>query len=285
VSIQKGGGYDGGQRDARAPSSRRRGRRGSAGKGRSIGTALVGAVGIVLFGTTALLPLFLQTLMGYPALQSGLATSPRGFGSVVAMLGVGRLIGKIDERWLLTFGFGMLGVATLAMGNLTLDVGMGSVIVPNMLMGLSLGFIFVPLTTIAMGTLQNHQVGNAAGLYNLVRNLGGGIGISAVSPMLARSAQVHQAQMVGHLSPGNPEYQQRLAEIAHAFAAQMSPVEALQRAQAILYGTLVTQSHLWAYVDTFRMLAGLSLLAIPFVFLADSRPSTQRSRAAIDAAG
>src|SRR4029453_14612707 len=111
----------------------------------AIGTALIGALGVVLFGTTALLPLFLQTLMGYPALQSGLATSPRGVGSVVAMLGVGRLIGKIDERWLLVFGFGMLGVATIAMGNLTLDVSMGSVIVPNMLMGLSRGFIFVPL--------------------------------------------------------------------------------------------------------------------------------------------
>src|SRR5205085_11159013 len=94
-----------------------------------------------------------------------------------------------------------------------------------------------------------------------------GIGISAVSTMLARSAQTHQAQMVGHLSPGNPEYQQRLSELVHAFASQMSPVEALQRAQAMLYGTLVTQSHLWAYVDTFRMLAGLSLVAIPFVFL------------------
>jgi MFS transporter, DHA2 family, multidrug resistance protein len=233
----------------------------------AIGTALVGAVGIVLFGTTALLPLFLQTLMGYPALQSGLATSPRGFGSVVAMLVVGRLIGKIDERWLLVFGFGVLGFATMLMGNLTLDVSMGSVIVPNMLMGLSLGFIFVPLTTIAMGTLRNEQVGNAAGLYNLVRNLGGGVGISIVATMLSRYSQAHQAQMVGHLSTTDPEFQQRLATLVHAFAAQMSPVDAMQRAQAILYGTLVTQAHLWAYVDTFRLLAGLSLLAIPLVFL------------------
>jgi DHA2 family multidrug resistance protein len=118
-----------------------------------------------------------------------------------------------------------------------------------------------------MGTLRNEQVGNAAGLYNLVRNLGGGVGISVVATMLSRSAQAHQAQMVGHLSTTDPEFQQRLAALVHAFAAQMSPVDAMQRAQAILYGTLVQQAHLWAYVDTFRLLAGLSLLAIPLVFL------------------
>jgi DHA2 family multidrug resistance protein len=233
----------------------------------AIGTALIGAVGIVLFGTTSLLPLFLQTLMGYPALQSGFATSPRGIGSVVAMIVVGRLIGKIDERWLLVFGFSVLGLATLAMGNLTLDVSMGSIVLPNIFIGLSLGFIFVPLTTVAMGTLKQTEVGNAAGLYNLVRNIGGGVGISAVTTMLARSSQTHQAQMVGHLTPGDPAYQERLAALAQTFASQMSPVDAMQHAQAILYGTLAKQASLWAYVDNFRMLAALSLIAIPLVFL------------------
>lgn len=233
----------------------------------AIGTALIGAVGMVLFGSTALLPLFLQTLMGYPALQSGFATSPRGFGSVIAMVVVGRLIGKIDERWLLVFGFTVLGIATYEMSNLTLDVGMTSIILPNIFVGLSLGFIFVPLTTLAMGTLDREQLGNAAGLYNLVRNLGGGVGISAVTTMLARSSQTHQAQLVHNLSPFDPEYQARLSALAHQFVSQMSPVDAMQRAQAMLYGTLVKQASLLAYVDNFRMLAGLSLIAIPLVFL------------------
>src|SRR5262249_62082397 len=123
----------------------------------------VGAVGAVLLGTTCLLPLFLLAMMGNPALQSGLATSPRGIGSVVAFAIVGRLIGKIDERWLLAFGFSVLGLATLAMGNLTLDVSMGSVVLPNIFVGFSLGFIFVPLTTLAMGTLEQKQLCNAAG--------------------------------------------------------------------------------------------------------------------------
>jgi DHA2 family multidrug resistance protein len=233
----------------------------------AIGTALVGAVGIVLFGMTSLLPLFLQTLMGYPALQSGFAASPRGVGSVIAMLLVGRLIGKVDERWLLVFGFSVLGVATLVMGNLTLDVSMGTIVVPNVFVGLSLGFIFVPLTTVAMGTLEQRQLGNAAGLYNLVRNIGGGVGISVVTTMLSRLAQTHQAQMVHNLAPGEPAFQERLAAIARAFGAQMSPVDAMQRAQAVIYGTLVKQASLLAYVDTFRLLAVLSLLAIPAVFL------------------
>jgi DHA2 family multidrug resistance protein len=233
----------------------------------AIGTALIGALGVVLFGTTALLPLFLQTLMGYPALQSGLATSPRGIGSVVAFVLVGRLIGKIDERWLLTFGFSVLALATYAMGNLNLDVSMSSIVIPNIFVGFSLGFIFVPLTTLAMGTLRQEQVGNASGLYNLVRNIGGGVGISAVTTMLARSAQMHQAQMAGHLAATDPEYQARLAALTHAFASQLSPVDAMHRAQAAVYGTLVQQANLWAYVDNFRMLAGVSLIAIPLVFL------------------
>jgi DHA2 family multidrug resistance protein len=118
-----------------------------------------------------------------------------------------------------------------------------------------------------MGTLKQEQLGNAAGLYNLVRNIGGGVGISVVTSLLARSSQTHQAQMVGHMSPYDPAYQERLAALAGAFAAQMRPVDAMQRAQAMLYGTLARQASLWAYVDNFRMLAGLCLLAIPLVLL------------------
>lgn len=230
------------------------------------GTALIGVLGVVLFGTVALLPLFLQTLMGYPALQSGLAISPRGLGSIAAVVVVGRLIGKVDERMLLVIGFIILGSATMAMSNLTLDIGMSSIVVPNIFIGAALGFLFVPLTTATMGTLKNEQIGNATGIYNLMRNIGGGVGISLVTTMLSRSAQTHQALMVANLSPYDPAYQHRLAQLQHAFAAQMGPAAALARAQAAIYGTLVKQANLWAYIDNFRLLAGMSLLAIPLVF-------------------
>jgi len=99
--------------------------------------------GFVLYGATALLPLFLQTLMGYSALQSGLATSPRGIGAMASMVMVGLLVRKIDARILMAFGFGLLGASTWMLGNISLEIGMSSVVVPNILNGFAMGFVFV----------------------------------------------------------------------------------------------------------------------------------------------
>jgi DHA2 family multidrug resistance protein len=117
------------------------------------GTALVTVVGAVLYGSTALLPLFLQTMLGYSALDSGLAMSPRGLGALAAMLVVGRVIGVIDTRLLLVSGFGALAYSVAALGGLNLDITSASVVWPNIITGLSLGFIFVPLTTATMSSL------------------------------------------------------------------------------------------------------------------------------------
>lgn len=233
----------------------------------AVGTLLMTILGIVLYGTIALLPLFLQTLMGYPALQSGLAVSPRGFGSILAMVIVGRLVGVLDTRILLTTGFGLLALSGFLFGHLSLDIGMATVIWPNIVNGIALGFIFVPLATVAMGTLRPEQIGNASGVFNLMRNLGGGIGISLVTTWVARHAQLHQALLTAHLSPYDPAMLQQLQAIREALAPQVGPVAAAQQAWDVLYGTLVQQATLWAYVDTFRTLAVLCLACIPLVLL------------------
>jgi DHA2 family multidrug resistance protein len=133
--------------------------------------------------------------------------------------------------------------------------------------GFAIGFVFVPLSVIATGTLSNEQIGTATGIFSLMRNLGGSFGIAGVTTMLARGAQVHQAAMVSHLTPYDPVFRQHLGELAAAFAAAGNPMTASQQAYGAVYESLVGQATLLAYIDTFRELAFLCLLCIPAVFL------------------
>jgi DHA2 family multidrug resistance protein len=228
----------------------------------AVGTALMAAMGAVLYGSIALLPLFLQTMMGYPATTSGMAVSPRGFGSVASMLIVGRLVGKIDSRVMIIFGFSLLAYSTWLLAGINLDIAMSNVIWPNIISGFAMGFIFIPLTTTAMGTLPNSQLGNASGIFNLMRNTGGSIGIALVTTMLARGAQTHQAAMVSHLTPYDPAFQQRMQQIQGALGAHGGG-NVMQQAYMAIYGTLVKQSMLMSFIDNFRLLAFLCLLCIP----------------------
>jgi DHA2 family multidrug resistance protein len=229
-----------------------------------VGTLLMTAVGGVLYSTTALLPLFLQTLLGYPAVQSGLAVSPRGIGSMASMIIVGRLVGKVDSRLLMTFGFFVLAVSMYMLAGITLEIGMPNIVWPNVINGFAMGFIFVPLTTTATGTLSREQMGNAAGIYSLMRNLGGGLGISAVTTLLARGAQQHQAAMVSHLTPYDAAFQQRMQQLQGVFGTS---AEGARKAYAAVYGVLLRQANLLAFVDNFRLLTFVCLACIPLVFL------------------
>lgn len=233
----------------------------------AVGTLLIAVVGVVLYGTTALMPLFLQNLMGYSAMLSGMAVSPRGLGSMVAMVLVARLIGLIDSRWLIIFGFGILALSTIWLGGINLSIASSTVLWPIIISGLAMGFIFVPLSTISVGTLRNDEMANATGLYNLMRNIGGSIGISAVTTMLARGAQVHQTYLTAHMTPYDPVFQQQLHAMQDKLAPQVGTVAAARQAMAVMYATLVKQSTLLAFVDNFRLLGLMCLLCIPAVFL------------------
>src|SRR5262249_741985 len=149
-------------------------------------------------------------LLGYPALQSGMAVSPRGFGSIASMILVGRLIGKIDGRYLVMFGFLVLAYSTYSFSDINLLISSSSIVWPNIISCFAMGFIFVPLTTMAMGTLANEQMGNAAGVFNLMRNTGGSLGIAAMTTMLSRGGQIHQAALVQNINPYNPVLQERI---------------------------------------------------------------------------
>lgn len=233
----------------------------------AVGTLLMAGVGVALYSTIALVPLFLQDLMGYTALLSGLAVSPRGLGAIAAMAVMGRLVRKLDNRLLIAGGFAALAVSTFLLGDINLEIGMASIVWPNVLNGLATGFLFVPLTTMTMGTLRNEQIGTATGIFNLMRNIGGSVGISAVATMLARGAQTHQALMVGDLSLYRRAFGARLGLLRQTLDPHVGAPAAAKTAYALIYQTLLRQATLLAYVDNFRVLALLCLLCLPWVFL------------------
>ena len=229
----------------------------------AVGCALIACVGVVLYGSTALLPLYLQTLLGYSALESGLAVSPRGVGSVVSMLIVGRLIGKVDGRYLIAFGFFVLAASTNVFTNLTLEIAQSNIMIPMVFSGFAMGFVFVPLTTIAMGTLSNEQISNASGIYNLMRNMGGSIGIAAMTAFLTRGGQIHQNYLSGALNQYSPQFQELVQKIQNGLGAGAT----VEQAYGVVYGMLVKQSMLLSYIDNFRLLAFLCLICAPAAFL------------------
>jgi len=177
------------------------------------------------------------------------------------MIVVGRLVGKLDGRYLAMFGFGVLAISTYWLSDINLEISRSSIAWPQIVSGFAMGFIFVPLTMLATGTLTNEQIGNATGVYNLKRNVGGSLGIAGVTSMLARGAQVHQAMLVSHLTPYDPTFQQRLHDLTSGLAAQSDPVTATQSAYGMIYQAVVAQANLLSYIDTFRLLAFLCLLA------------------------
>lgn len=231
------------------------------------GVVLITLIGVVLYGTTAALPIFLQTLLGYPALQSGLALSPRGVGAFMMTMVVGRLVGKIPNRWLMTCGFLLLTVASFLLGRLNVQMRQMDIIWPSVVNGIAVSLIFVPLTTTSMGQLRQEQMGNASGIYNLMRNLGGSFGIAAVTTIVDRASQAHQATMVMHLTPYDPIYQERLAAVSAALTSQSGSWTAANQAPAILYGVVQQQAQLAAFVDNFQIFGFICLLCIPLVFL------------------
>jgi DHA2 family multidrug resistance protein len=233
-----------------------------------VGTILTCLYGFVLYGITALLPLYLQTLMGYSALDSGLTVSPRGAGSMLAMLVAGFLANEIDSRALLSVGLIIFAYSAFQLSHINLAVSMASIAVPCFINGFGGGLVFVPLTTMTMGMLRKEEIGNASGIYNLMRNIGGSIGISYISTMLARGAQTHQNYLAADVTAGGPATMRLLQGLQAKLSIEgASAYNAHANALGYLYRSLEQQASLLTYADNFRMLGFLSLLCIPLAVL------------------
>ncbi len=233
----------------------------------AIGCVLIGIFGALIYGLVTLLPLFYQELMGYTALAAGWAVSPRGVGAILAMPIIGALTTKIDNRWLIALGFTLFGISGLWFGEVYLGISQWTFVWAIIISGFGSGCIFVPLSTTTMAGLRNEEIGNASGLYNLLRNIGGSVGISVVNTIVARHEQTHRNELVHHLSSGRVSFEGELHSMQQFLQSQgSSAFDALNRAYGLVNLTLGSQARLWAYVDDFRYMALASFICIPLVF-------------------
>ena len=237
----------------------------------AIGCLLVGLFGAAIYGTVTLLPLFYQELLGYTALNAGIAVSPRGLGAILAMPIIGVLTSRVDNRWLIGLGFSIFGLTSLWFGHATTQISQWSFLWVIILSGFGTGQVFVPLSTTTMAGLRNEEIGNASGLYNLLRNIGGSIGISVVNTIVTRHQQLHRTELVRHLTPESPNFNQALQSLTgtlqrSAGESGSALATAAERAYALISGLLGTQARLWSYVDDFRYMALMCFACVPIVF-------------------
>jgi MFS transporter, DHA2 family, multidrug resistance protein len=231
-----------------------------------VGSTLIFLFGIAIYSTVVVLPLFYQELLGYTAFTAGLVVAPRGLGAICGMPVIGYLSNKVDPRYLLTFGFGIFGLTTLYFGSITLGISPTTLFLPILITGFGLSFVFVPISTAAYGTLSNEQMGNASGVFNLLRNVGGSIGISIATTLLTRRTDVHQNELTNFIPQSGLGYQNALAGTQHALTNHVGKANALYAAKASLYQQLGMQSAYWAFIDVFRWLSLLSVACIIFVW-------------------
>jgi DHA2 family multidrug resistance protein len=225
-------------------------------------------MGFVLYGSTVLLPLLLQTLLGYTALLSGLVLSPGSLVVLLALPIVGRLTQSVESRWLITIGLAITGVSLLHMAHFNLQIDFRTAVMAWAYSRLGMAFLFTPVNVMAFYFIPKEKMNNATGLINLARNIGGSVGIANVTTLLARRAQVHQSVLVSHLTPLDPAYTASLSGASRFLMSQGSnPVQALNQAHGLLYGNLVRQATMLAYTDTFWLLGITFLALIPFMFL------------------
>ncbi|HEX3878052.1 MAG TPA: DHA2 family efflux MFS transporter permease subunit [Bryobacteraceae bacterium] len=231
------------------------------------GCLLIFLFGLSVYSITTILPLFFQTLMGYSATSAGLAVSPRGIGSFVGSIVAGRVVNKMDPRKLVAAGFVILGLANLWNGSLTLDISPSSLLWPIIITGFAFPLVFVPLSGLALGTLPQSEMGNASGIYNLLRNLGGSVGISIANTISLRHLQAHRNDMSHLITGSNLVYRHDIARLTAAMRMHAGPVKAALRAMALIGRTVNNQAQLFAYVDVFRDLALACAVCVPFVFV------------------
>ena len=230
-------------------------------------SVLVSIVFLLLYGIMNLQPLMAQGLMGYTAYASGLAQASRGVGLVFFTPVVGLLIGKVDNRLLIGPGMLLVAAAALMDGNFNLDMSNHDFFWPNFIQGMGMALTMVPLMTVALATITNQQMGNATGLYALVRNLAGSIGIAMAIAMQARGALRHQVYLTSHLTPYDQPFQNAMQAGPAVLAHSMGIAQAEPGTLGVIYQSLILHSNMLGFVDEFRWLAAVCLLAAPLVLL------------------
>ncbi|MDD5208222.1 MAG: DHA2 family efflux MFS transporter permease subunit [Elusimicrobiales bacterium] len=224
----------------------------------ALGTLLSAVLGAVLMGSTAILPIFMQSLLGYPAFQSGLSMMPRGIGSLISMIVISKLVSKVGNRLMMLLGFIGIAVTLITFSTFNLGIARTNLIAPLFFNGLMMGFIFVPLTTLTMANLPQSDLQQASGVFALLRNIGASVGISIIFTMQTRMAQVHQTALASNISQYGEQF---LEWSAHVKTLVSNPMAAY----GLAYKAVVMQAVLLSFTDCFRWLAYTAVIAAPFV--------------------
>jgi MFS transporter, DHA2 family, multidrug resistance protein len=232
------------------------------------GVFLISMLGFVLYASLVLLPLYLQTLMGYPAYNSGLALSPRGIGALLFTPLAGHLTTKTDPRRILVVGLILASFTMFQLSGLNLYAGFWDIFWAQILQGIALSFLFIPLMALSMARIPAEKMGNATSIFNLMRNIGGSVGIAIMTTFLARRTQLHQNHLVANIRAGDPEtwkYFQGLSAYFHAMGAER--VTASRKALGAIYGLVQQHASMLAFVEAFWVMAIVFLLMLPFLLL------------------
>ncbi|MBI3592510.1 MAG: DHA2 family efflux MFS transporter permease subunit [Nitrospirae bacterium] len=234
----------------------------------STGNAVMFFAFFNLFASIVLLPLYLQTLMGYSATLAGWVLGPGGIATLIAMPIAGRLVTKVNPKGLLAFGIIVSAYSTHLMSRFNLYADFDSVIWPRIVLGVGMGFLFIPLTTLTFSTIKKEDMGNASALYNLLRNLGGSFGVAFVTTILVRRAQFHQNRLVEHLTPFDAAYQyavQHGSQILQnrGIENSLSQIGALGN----IYRQLLRQASMLSFNDAFNLISIIMICVLPLVLL------------------
>ncbi len=247
----------------------------------SVGVFLMAILGVVLYGSLVMLPIMLQTLLGYTALQAGIAMFPRGLGSFITMPIVGAIMTRFDPRKLLMVGMIACAISLIYLGSLNLNIGFWNIFWPQFLQGVSLAFLFVPLTTITMSPISKETMGNATSIFNLMRNLGGSIGIAAVTTMVARNEQAHVNTLGANIFPGSPQVGTFMEMLRGMFFSRgAGPMSAKRRAYDVIFAMVQRHAAMLAFNQTYWLLAVLFLVMLPLVALM-RKPSHAKGKVAV----
>jgi DHA2 family multidrug resistance protein len=230
----------------------------------AVGVVISSIVGFGMFAGMLLVSVFSQKLLGYDAWTAGLVLAPGGLGNICSLFASG-IVTRVDQRVMLAFGCLLNAVSLYMMTSLTLGMDYWALALPRFIQGFAVGFIFVPMSTLTLASIQREKLANATAVYGMARNFGGSVGIAVVTTLLAQRSQFHQATIGSHITIWDPETRDRLATWSHYFMSQGSDTfTAERRAIAMLYRETVSQAQLLAYADDFWLLA-VMFAVVPFL--------------------
>ena len=232
------------------------------------GVFLISQLGFVLYASLVLLPIYVQTLLGYPAFEAGLALSPRGIGALSTTPLAGYLTGKTDPRRLLAVGLVFASLTMFSLSHLSLNAGYWDIFWPQVFQGVALSFLFIPLMTLSMAGIAKEKMGNATSIFNLMRNIGGSFGVALMTTFLSRRAQFHQSRLVEHITPSSLAAQRMLQSAQAYFHAKgFDQYTAYRKALGALYGMVQEQASMLSFVEAFWIMGVAFLLMLPFLLL------------------